>query len=424
MPYKDYTLIKFLKHGGTSRIFKVQDNDTGELRVMKITSFLDLEKSIWLNEIKMLEKFQYLRGVVKMIEYGEIQDGKGQYFGYLILELCEDDLREKKIQPGEIKKLFLFLYRVLTTIHSMGYCYCDLKLENILRQGQGFKLCDFSSCQPLGTMTNVLYGTLHLMAPELIPCIKEKKNFFYDEKIDTWGVGCVLYEIITGKPVNSLDEYFLTTITDELQNSVLNISTVERLTYQAIVQLCLSRHPAARPRLWELSEQIHRPSSSSYCPLLPLTPRSSTTPTASSIPLPSQNLLSNITKAIKNHPLIMNQNPQKTKLNLNVHPNQNTKMEEKNCHPDLHLYNNDIATFSSLDEKFSTLKSPPFLPVVSFPPTVVKSQTNLPVPVSGFPDAPSHRLMKQARSLKLKSGDGNHLWGLNKKVPMLVHPRH
>jgi serine/threonine protein kinase len=244
MPYKDYDIINTLKPGGTSQIFKVKDKDTGEQRVLKLTSFNQIQKSIWLNEVKMLEKFQYVRGIVKMFEFGEITDANNEEFGYVILELCDDDLFENPIQFLEIKKIFYFLYQTLSIIHSMGYCYCDLKPENILRQGIGFRLCDFSSCQPIGTITNVLYGTLHVMAPELYQSSIEKKEYYYDEKIDTWGLGCLLFELITK-----------TTFDRNIPITNENFS-IDLLPYKNIIELCLKFNPQDRPRIWELSGKI------------------------------------------------------------------------------------------------------------------------------------------------------------------------
>lgn len=243
MPYKDYKIVNELRSGGTSHVYKVTDNDTEEIRVMKVTSFNKIQKLVWLNEIQMLQKFQYIRGVVKMYEFGEVEDSNHETFGYAVLELCEDDLFESPIQEYERKKIFLFLYSILTTIHALGYCYCDLKPENILRKGKGFRLCDFSSCQPIGTLTNVMYGTPHVMAPEIIETLKSKKDYFYDEKIDSWGLGCLLYELITNEQFDRND----------LQRQIQNVSDPY---YRTILQLCLDVNPLSRVRVWELSKKM------------------------------------------------------------------------------------------------------------------------------------------------------------------------
>ena len=242
MPYKDYTTLCELRSGGTSRVYKVQDNDTGEIRAMKVTSFKEIQKLVWLNEIQMLQKLQYIRGVVKMYEFGELEDGNKELFGYAVLELCDEDLFEKPIIKTEQRGIFLFLYSILTQLHTLGYCYCDLKLENILRKGRGFRLCDFSSCQPIGTFTNVIYGTPHVIAPELLKSSEEKKDYFYDEKIDTWGLGCVLFELITGEQFDRL------VVRERIQK-------ISDPYFAPILQLCLEPNHLIRIRIWELSKK-------------------------------------------------------------------------------------------------------------------------------------------------------------------------
>lgn len=243
MPYKDYKILEELKSGGTSQVYRVSDIETDELRVMKITSFKQIQKTIWLNEIQMLQKFQYVRGVVKMYEFGEVEDSMHEKFGYAILELCDHDLFEQPVQEHERKKVFLFLYNLLTSIHLMGYCYCDLKPENILRKGKGYRLCDFSSCQPIGTLTNVMYGTPHVMAPEIIKTLNAKKDYYYDEKIDTWGLGCLLFELITQ---HEFDRHRLPEMLQKVSDPY----------YKTILQLCLDQNPLTRVRVWELSKRM------------------------------------------------------------------------------------------------------------------------------------------------------------------------
>ncbi len=243
MPYKDYTTIEELRSGGTSRVYRVKDNDTCEIRAMKVTSFKEIQKVVWLNEIQMLQKLQYVRGVVKMYEFGELEDGNKELFGYVVLELCDEDIFEKPIIVSERKTIFLFLYNILTQLHTMGYCYCDLKLENILRKGKGFRLCDFSSCQPIGTLTNVMYGTPHIIAPEILRSSESKKDYFYDEKIDTWGLGCILFEVLTG---------------EQFDRSIYNdrIEIIKDPYFKPILQLCLEENQLERIRIWELSKKI------------------------------------------------------------------------------------------------------------------------------------------------------------------------
>jgi serine/threonine protein kinase len=243
MPYQDYQIMRELKSGGTSQVYQVRDTDTGEHRVMKVTDFQVIQKQVWQNEVKILQEFQYVRGVVKMYEYGERQDLQGRWYGYTLLEFCDDDLFEHPIAPHEVQQIFRFVFDMLQTIHTLGYCYCDLKLENILRKGKGFRLCDFSSCQPIGSLTTIMYGTPHLMAPEIVQCLQANKEYYYDEKIDTWGFGCVLYEILTG------DQF-------DRQSKQEQLESLKNPALRSVIQSCWQDDPLQRARLTDLAECV------------------------------------------------------------------------------------------------------------------------------------------------------------------------
>lgn len=244
MPYTDYNISEKIKESGTSHVYKVIDNDTGEIRAMKIVPFSITPKIIWLNEIKMLQLFQYIRGIVKMYEFGEVEDCKGENFGYVILEYCEQDILENPLEPNEYMKLLTFLYKTFSSIHGMGYCYCDLKLENILKKGTGYRLCDFSSCQPIGTTTNILYGTPHLIAPEIIQQNQGNRNYIYNDKIDIWGLGCLFYEIITQQSFES------TTFRKDLDYITNNL-------FKNLLVYSLIENPTERPTLSELFKKLN-----------------------------------------------------------------------------------------------------------------------------------------------------------------------
>lgn len=244
MPYKDYHLLNDVRVGGTSQVYQVVDRDTSELRVMKVTAFQSIQKSLWLNEIQMLQKFQYLRGVVKMYEFGQVEDTNQEAFGYAVLEWCDDDLLKVPLEAPDWKRVFLFLCEVLSTLHAQGYCYCDLKPENILLKGTGYRLCDFSTCQPSGTQTSLLYGTPHILAPELLEQVATGSEHRYDEKIDSWGLGCLMVELI-------LQEQF------DREQLPAQLARVKDEYFQPLLRALLEPRPALRLTLWELQKKLN-----------------------------------------------------------------------------------------------------------------------------------------------------------------------
>ena len=83
-------------------------------------------------------------------------------------------------------------------LHSKGYIHRDMKPENLLLdEKEDIKLCDFGWCaeyEPeVHAMRNTFCGTYEYMAPEIFD--KEP----YDEKVDVWCLGILLYELVHGK---------------------------------------------------------------------------------------------------------------------------------------------------------------------------------------------------------------------------------
>ena len=77
----------------------------------------------------------------------------------------------------------------------------DLKSENILVEPRGIcKISDFGISKKAleadrGRLYSMMRGTIAYMAPEMI----DNENKGYDSKIDIWSVGCIVFEMWTGK---------------------------------------------------------------------------------------------------------------------------------------------------------------------------------------------------------------------------------
>ena len=74
----------------------------------------------------------------------------------------------------------------------------DIKPENILVIDQNtwhIKLCDFGwSTHSINQSRTTFCGTPDYLAPELA----KKGKLSYDDKIDNWAVGILMYELLTG----------------------------------------------------------------------------------------------------------------------------------------------------------------------------------------------------------------------------------
>ncbi|ODQ65380.1 Pkinase-domain-containing protein [Nadsonia fulvescens var. elongata DSM 6958] len=98
-------------------------------------------------------------------------------------------------------KLYTYqLLRSLAYLHSNDICHRDIKPQNLLIDPHSkiLKLCDFGSAKILNPReANISYiCSRFYRAPELIFGAQH-----YSTKIDVWSAGCVLAELISGKPL-------------------------------------------------------------------------------------------------------------------------------------------------------------------------------------------------------------------------------
>ncbi|KAG1699493.1 hypothetical protein DVH05_012906 [Phytophthora capsici] len=90
------------------------------------------------------------------------------------------------------------LVSALEACHQQHVIHRDIKPENLLLSDEGtIQLADFgwsSANVTAATRRDTLCGTLDYLSPEMIRGEK------YDESVDIWAVGIIMYELLVGKP--------------------------------------------------------------------------------------------------------------------------------------------------------------------------------------------------------------------------------
>jgi AP2-associated kinase len=211
-------------------------------------------------EIDFWKKINNHPNIVKMIEY-EINDSNV----FILMEFCSEgtllDLinnrQEKIINEGQA------LYIIQQIANGINHMHCqtppiahrDIKIENVLKVGNNFKLCDFGSASSdtldpkKETKNSILENfskfekntTFMYRPPEMCDPYSKFPIF---EKVDVWMLGCILYTLLF-KQHPFQDAQKLTIINANYYIPVEAKSYSEKIL--DFLRLMLTTNPANRP---------------------------------------------------------------------------------------------------------------------------------------------------------------------------------
>ena len=153
-------------------------------------------------------------------------------------------------QPLNLEGIFIQLLIGVRSLHARGIVHRDLKPRNILvirkskTLGIRLKIGDFGSAKQLSTdggHTATIVGTPYYLSPEIC------KMRDYDLKTDVWSLGCLFYELATGRhPFEGKD----------IKELVHNIRRVEPIPADGLktelrefLMTMLEKDPSKRPSI-------------------------------------------------------------------------------------------------------------------------------------------------------------------------------
>lgn len=207
---KDFAYGKLLGLGSYSKVVKATKKDTGMIYALKIMDKLHIVKENKTSYVKLerliLDQLDH-PGIVGL--FFTFQDAHYLYMG---LECCEggelfDQIqRKKRLSLNEARFYASELVEVIEYLHGQGLIHRDLKPENLLLTKDGhLKVADFGSAKTLkplsGLVQNLaddksctLVGTAEYVSPEVL------NGHPITTGVDLWALGCILYQMLVGRP--------------------------------------------------------------------------------------------------------------------------------------------------------------------------------------------------------------------------------
>lgn len=194
-----YTDLNPVGMGAFGLVCSAKDQFTGQnvavKKIMRPFSTAVLAKRTY-RELKLLKHLQH-ENVISLsdIFISPLEDI------YFVTELLGMDLHQLLLsRPLEVKFIKYFFYqimRALKYVHSANVVHRDLKPGNILiNENCDLKICDFGLARIQDPQMTGYVSTRHYRAPEIMLSWQK-----YDVEVDIWSAGCILAEMIQGKPL-------------------------------------------------------------------------------------------------------------------------------------------------------------------------------------------------------------------------------
>ena len=272
-----YTIVAPLGVGGMGEVYRARDTKLGRdvaIKVLPPQFTADPERRArFAREARLLATLNHPHiGAI----YG-LEEADG--LTALVLELVEgptlaDRLGRGPLPMADVLSIARQIAEALDTAHEKGIVHRDLKPANIVLQGTAgltsddmrAKVLDFglaktmsagvtgdvtqSTPGPLdGTAGGRILGTPAYMSPE------QARGQAVDKRTDIWAFGCVLYEMLTGRPAfggDTISDIFVSVLEREPDWAALPAETPAFI--RTLLDRCLRKNP--RKRLRDIADAL------------------------------------------------------------------------------------------------------------------------------------------------------------------------
>lgn len=262
-----YRLVRLIRMGSSCQVWEAIETQTNKRFALKVLreDFRNNKDEIGFlkNEFQIANAMNH----PQVIKIHELVLDK-QWPPFLVLELFSELNIKQALRRGPesiaymIGKIIERSAEGLYYMHSQGFIHCDIKPDNFLVSRDGdVKVIDFTISQKVKTglakwfsgKTKSIAGTRSYMSPEQI------RGGALDPRSDVYSFGCVLYELVAGKPP------FTGSSPNELLNKHLTASIPSPLVvndnvsqeFAAVIRSTMAKKPEDRPQsMWDLLKTI------------------------------------------------------------------------------------------------------------------------------------------------------------------------
>jgi len=201
-----YDITRVIGEGGMGVVYEAYDTQVDRDVAIKVV------RSECLSDRKFLTRFRREMEVttrlrhpstIRVFEHGEAEDGRP----YMVMELLTGESLAERLEQGRIPEIEALQHarqiaESLSEAHENGIFHRDLKPDNIFIESVGVstvvKVLDFGIAGGLDatrlTRAGEVFGTPQYMSPE------QCNGLPLDHRTDIYSLGCILFEMIEGRP--------------------------------------------------------------------------------------------------------------------------------------------------------------------------------------------------------------------------------
>lgn len=200
-----YDVLEEMGGGGTAKVFLAWDPKLRRhvaVKVLRPDIRMAVGTERFLQEITLVAAFNH-PNIVPLFDADEL----GGYLYYAMRHVPGDPLSERIRREGQLPipdavRIACDTARALEYSHQRNVVHRDVKPGNILLHERMALIADFGTALMMAaggkriTESGIMMGTPDYMSPE-----QTDPDCRLDHRADIYGLGCVLYEMLTGEPV-------------------------------------------------------------------------------------------------------------------------------------------------------------------------------------------------------------------------------